>query len=337
MNSFSGKLASQIPSRLKKVLGLLKMSSFMLLVRMGAVNPLSPRYRLLRARILRRSSESLAKTYKRFGFFSPVFIEVGDQIRVSMDGIPLSVEGTDRYFKTSRRSGANDGASMATLLKKIGIVDPRTIVDLGANFGEVSLYFAKLFPEARIVAVEPSPENLRVFRSNIDFQTFSCDRLELHEIAISSESGLSELFEAGGESSITWRKSARPIMVQTNSLAGFWDDNLLGEVDFVKVDIEGAAPHLLNDLHTIASNASVWLIELDIDSEGSGPAPFFELFEELGFAIADRETEVVFPNTEYALRFVGAGHESTARDFWFIKRELVPNPPQNLKGDIRQF
>jgi len=280
--------------------------------------------------MLRKSSESLAETYKRLGFFSPVVIGVGDQIRVSMDGIALSVEGTDRYFKTSSRAGANDGASMVTFLRKIGIVDPRTIVDLGANFGEVSLYFAKLFPRARIVAVEPSPKNLGVLRSNIDFQTFSCDRIEVHEIAISSEIGICELFEAGGESSIVFQKSAHPIMVRTNSLAGFWKDNLLDKVEFVKVDIEGAAALLLDDLQTIGPKASVWLIELEIDPEGLGPVPFFDLFDELGFAIADGETGSIFADKVHALKFVAAGPKHTIKDFWFFERKLVPTASQNL-------
>ena len=43
---------------------------------------------------------------------------------------------------------------------------PRLIVDGGANVGYVSLYFANRYPGARIVAVEPDPENCELFRMN---------------------------------------------------------------------------------------------------------------------------------------------------------------------------
>jgi FkbM family methyltransferase len=43
---------------------------------------------------------------------------------------------------------------------------PRTILDLGANIGLTTLYYAALFPEARIWSVEPSPANLPLLRQN---------------------------------------------------------------------------------------------------------------------------------------------------------------------------
>lgn len=39
---------------------------------------------------------------------------------------------------------------------------PRTILDLGANVGLASLYFQTLFPDARIICVEPYPDTFRL-------------------------------------------------------------------------------------------------------------------------------------------------------------------------------
>src|SRR5215468_9031420 len=48
------------------------------------------------------------------------------------------------------------------------ITGPRMIVDLGANAGFSVRYWQKLFPKARIIALEPDPENCLVCRHNIN-------------------------------------------------------------------------------------------------------------------------------------------------------------------------
>jgi FkbM family methyltransferase len=43
---------------------------------------------------------------------------------------------------------------------------PRLVVDVGANSGYSTVYFAHRFPDARVVAVEPEPANARLLRRN---------------------------------------------------------------------------------------------------------------------------------------------------------------------------
>src|SRR5271156_3378543 len=38
----------------------------------------------------------------------------------------------------------------------------KTVLDIGANVGAAALYFARLFPNARIYAFEPAPDNFAV-------------------------------------------------------------------------------------------------------------------------------------------------------------------------------
>jgi FkbM family methyltransferase len=44
---------------------------------------------------------------------------------------------------------------------------PETIIDAGANIGMTSIYFAREFPLARIIAVEPEPNNFRMLCRNV--------------------------------------------------------------------------------------------------------------------------------------------------------------------------
>src|SRR5262245_52396786 len=43
---------------------------------------------------------------------------------------------------------------------------PMAIVDAGANIGMATLYFAKTYPHAHILAIEPAPENFRILEKN---------------------------------------------------------------------------------------------------------------------------------------------------------------------------
>jgi hypothetical protein len=43
---------------------------------------------------------------------------------------------------------------------------PRLIVDAGANVGYASIWFANRFPDAMIIAIEPSPANFHLLREN---------------------------------------------------------------------------------------------------------------------------------------------------------------------------
>src|SRR5258708_16952317 len=45
---------------------------------------------------------------------------------------------------------------------------PETILDLGANAGFTSIFFARKYPDARIIAVEPIASNLEILRRNVE-------------------------------------------------------------------------------------------------------------------------------------------------------------------------
>ncbi len=55
-------------------------------------------------------------------------------------------------------------------------VEPRRVIDLGANIGLVSLYFALRFPDAQIVAVEMMPENAAAIKRLASLNRLKEDR-----------------------------------------------------------------------------------------------------------------------------------------------------------------
>ena len=44
--------------------------------------------------------------------------------------------------------------------------NPLSIIDCGANIGGASIYFAREFPNAKIISIEPDPESYKILRKN---------------------------------------------------------------------------------------------------------------------------------------------------------------------------
>ncbi len=133
------------------------------------------------------------------------------------------------------------------------------IIDAGANIGAASVWFATMYPEAMILAVEPDPENAACCRMN-------CARLgnvKVFEAAIGSSPGTVALSnetgqkwavrtarvdDAGGVSICTVRQLV-------NSVAA-------GRLFIAKIDIEGFESDLFAENTGWLGDAAVVIIEL---------------------------------------------------------------------------
>lgn len=164
-------------------------------------------------------------------------------------------------------------------------IDPKLIVDAGANVGYVSVYYAHRYPSARIVALEPGDTNLELARRNV------------------APYANVEVLEAG-----LWPRDARLKTVEPDAGYKSWGIRTeetgsggvegisvptllerLGEewIDLLKLDIEGAEIPLFTDASDWLSRVGVVLIETH------GPE-------------SDRVTRAAM--REVALEQVGEGH-----------------------------
>ena len=129
-------------------------------------------------------------------------------------------------------------------------LSPRLIVDCGANVGYSSAYFLSRFPTARVIAVEPFPENAEQCRHNL--RSYG-DRVEVHQAAVwgaDTDLVLDHVY-AGHE----WAVKVRPAQSgETPSVQGLSVSSLtMDEIDILKVDIEGSEIELFGDI------AETWL------------------------------------------------------------------------------
>lgn len=141
--------------------------------------------------------------------------------------------------------------------------DVRRIVDLGANVGFSLRYWNEIFPGAKILAVEPDPENFELCRRNVAAAGFAdsvtlvraCVGARRREVRLSGQDEwsyqMTECSEAGRSSA-----SVLPVweLMQTYSISE--------PIDLLKCDIEGAERELFADCADWISKVKAMVVEL---------------------------------------------------------------------------
>src|SRR5262249_22479783 len=120
--------------------------------------------------------------------------------------------------------------------------EPKYIIDLGANIGMSSLWFAKRYSRAKVIAVEPSPDNARITRLNLETNAVNG---EVIEAAIGPDDG-TIFFNEGPESNVgrVSDKGGNPVkMVSMDTVLRALPSG--SAVDVIKIDIEGSEARLL--------------------------------------------------------------------------------------------
>jgi FkbM family methyltransferase len=162
------------------------------------------------------------------------------------------------------RAGTTDASLIYSILLKEGRSEyalPRearlapasvgVVLDIGANIGIASLYFARSFPNAALHAFEPDPGNVEVLRANAAGEP----RIRVHAFALGAEDGELELFNSddpanrGGYSGYAMgvdpaRSKKVPLRHAGRALAALG----IERADVIKIDTEGAEWEILTAL-----------------------------------------------------------------------------------------
>lgn len=144
---------------------------------------------------------------------------------------------------------------------------PCAIVDAGANVGLTSVFLAKCFPNARIIAIEPQYDNYQQLVRNTDgFSNVRC-----LNAAVWSENTRLLLDDRGTGA---WGFGVRPLQSSSEPSPGY-DCSVeavtivdvmqrfqLSRIDFLKMDIEGAEREVLQRSHVWMPHVDVMAVEL---------------------------------------------------------------------------
>jgi FkbM family methyltransferase len=136
-------------------------------------------------------------------------------------------------------------------------LNPRLIVDLGANIGLTSLYLADQYPDSQIVAVEPDPANAALARSNLEANGVTATVVE----AAAAERDGVGYFEAERDSN-RGRRSEKGREVDLVSIPTLIDKSDYEEIDLLKIDIEGGEGLLFDEETTWLSQVKSIIIEV---------------------------------------------------------------------------
>jgi len=247
---------------------------------------------------------------------------------VVSDGISLNAVGTNRYLKVANKPSGNQGEDMASFLEYVG-VSPRNVFDLGANFGEISLYFAKFYPQSRVVAVEASSENLAILQSNLKGQGFSTSSIQVIHAAMSDRDGTVRIGRGkGADNSILpeYQNTGPDNLPVTEDVAAISLQTLFSKsgvetVDFMKIDIEGAEPLLLDAICELSGRIQAMLIEFGSKNTAAKYMPFLHRLTAAGFSVYAEGSKTPFADAAHAeAHHLATREKGVGEDFWFIRK-----------------
>ncbi len=174
--------------------------------------------------------------------------------------------------------------------------NPDTILDIGANIGEISLRFAKTYPQASIHSFEPFPPTFNSLKRNASLNSFS--NIELHPLGLGSKPGEVFFEERAignpGMNRVTSNPEKSTQKIRISTLDSFAEENQLASVSIIKIDVEGYEHEVLKGaVNLLTRNKPLLFIELDdsnLMEQGSSAADFIQFIEAFGYAIEHAET-----------------------------------------------
>lgn len=184
------------------------------------------------------------------------------------------------------------------------------ILDAGANIGMTAVYFKTIFPNADIVAFEPSPHTAKVLKKNIANNHLK--NIEVIEAALSSSSGSVELQDDHsnpGRSTTTRAISeAKSGNYEATTVTSVRLSQYVGEkTDILKMDIEGGERVVLVELLESGALARIRFIVFEFHIPSGKTAESFSDIEALltsqGFSLELLHEDWMHPENPH-----GGGH-----------------------------
>ena len=152
--------------------------------------------------------------------------------------VPLRPNGIDRNTMAD---------VFAERLYELSVTGVQRVLDLGANIGMATLFFAARFPDAEFACVEPSPGNCSVLREAIRLNGI---RATVFEGAVGVMPGEADLDvgHAPDQFSLTpYQSTGRKIRVRQFAVPEILSTLGWDTVDLMKIDIEGYEKTLFRD------------------------------------------------------------------------------------------
>jgi FkbM family methyltransferase len=136
-------------------------------------------------------------------------------------------------------------------------ISPKVIVDAGANVGMATLFFARQYPQARIVAIEPEASNFEMLKQNCQ----ELPNVTLIRAALWPEHRKLKIKDAGAHAdsfSISQECTDDSPGVATITVMDILHCLNADRIHLLKLDIEGS------EFHLFSKNPDLWLDRIDV-------------------------------------------------------------------------
>jgi FkbM family methyltransferase len=170
------------------------------------------------------------------------------------------------------------------------------IIDAGANVGFAALWFAKFYPQATIVCVEPDAENLEALQTNIA----GLKNISARNAAIGANPGFVDVNNAG----LSW--SCQTTRSESGTVPILTIDEIIAHVPkavpfIVKVDIEGFEEDLFSaNLSWLDETCTVFIEPHDwMKPDGRSSRTFQQAFGQRSFGMFIRGEHIIYVNDRY--------------------------------------
>lgn len=200
---------------------------------------------------------------------------------LDIDGLALSVDYSDAGGRAYALRAAHE-ESVSQLYAQIAHeFEPRLVIDIGANYGFTGVVFARHFPHARIVLVEPSPALCQFVERNLR-QNGARDFVVIQAICAAQE-GLRNSFALNPHSSQDNRVQGlagwQSIEVEARTLVSLVEQYGGEGGVFIKIDTQGFEAQVFAGGAAFFDVHRQWLVKCEfapywLQAQGTDPNTF---------------------------------------------------------------
>ncbi len=161
----------------------------------------------------------------------------------------------------------------------VEIENPKNIIDLGANIGISTIFFASKYPNSNILSFEPNPDIFDLLK----FNSSSFDNVKIFKLAVSDKKDKINFFKNPKHNSSSFEKrfdNDKEVTVDSVSLDDLVDDFNLDSIDILKFDIEGSEFKVFQDFKNW-SKINIIIGEIHEDLSGGSSFDLLKKINEL--------------------------------------------------------